>query len=230
MSTSQLSPLQADILAAFFRREQRFFLTGGAALAGFHLGHRRTADLDLFTTQDELGATGDLDAGDVALKAAAQEIGASVENIQTSPEFRRRLVKRGDDRVVVDLVLERAVQVRPEKQLIGGIRVDVPEEILANKLCTLLSRSEPRDLVDVHALKQYGLSVEAALPLAARKDGGLTPASLAWVLSQIEIPDDARVPGGISPAELRAFVEELISLLTRLAHPGKKSRQGGSDL
>lgn len=227
MGASQLSPLQEELLTAFFRREQRFFLTGGAALAGFHLKHRRTADLDLFTTPSAPGGTGDLDTGDAALKAAAHELGAMLENLQTTPDFRRRLVKRGNDRVVVDLVVDRTLQVHPEKQIIGDIRIDRPEEILANKLCTLLSRSEPRDLVDVYALERAGHPVEVALPLAARKDGGLTPASLAWVLSEIEIGDDARIPGGVSPADLRIFLEDLITRLTRLAHPGQKSAPGG---
>src|SRR5437773_2130277 len=64
LSKSQLSPLQEEILGAFFQREDRFFLTGGAALAGFHLMHRRTADLDLFTDGPDL-----LDAGETALRA-----------------------------------------------------------------------------------------------------------------------------------------------------------------
>ena len=46
---SKLTALQRDVLDAFFQRERGFFLTGGAALAGFHLGHRATDDLDLFT-------------------------------------------------------------------------------------------------------------------------------------------------------------------------------------
>ena len=46
---SRLTPLQRDLLDAFFAREQRLFLTGGGALAGFYLGHRTTEDLDLFT-------------------------------------------------------------------------------------------------------------------------------------------------------------------------------------
>jgi hypothetical protein len=46
---SKLTAFQKDVLDAFFRRERGFFLTGGAALAGFHLGHRTTDDLDLFT-------------------------------------------------------------------------------------------------------------------------------------------------------------------------------------
>jgi len=52
LPASQLSPLQEEILRFFFQREDRFFLTGGAALAGFHLKHRRTADLDFFTILD----------------------------------------------------------------------------------------------------------------------------------------------------------------------------------
>ena len=35
---SKLTALQRDVLEAFFQRERGFFLTGGAALAGFHLG------------------------------------------------------------------------------------------------------------------------------------------------------------------------------------------------
>jgi hypothetical protein len=43
-SPSRLTPLQRDLLDAFFAREQRFALTGGAALAGFYFGHRRSSE------------------------------------------------------------------------------------------------------------------------------------------------------------------------------------------
>lgn len=227
MPKSLLSPMQEELLASFFRREQRFFLTGGAALAGFHLGHRRTGDVDLFTTpRREPSAQGPLDDGDAALRASAEEMNAVVENIETTPEFRRRLVKRGNDRVKVDLVVDHAAQGYPEKLRIGDIRVDPPEEILANKLCTLLSRTEPRDLVDVYELERAGYRIEDALPLAARKDGGLTPAVLAWILSQIEIGEEAALPGGVPAADIRVFLEDLISRLTRLGFP-EKGDSGG---
>jgi len=215
---SQLSPLQEEVLRFFFQRENRFFLTGGAALAGFHLKHRRTADLDFFTTPD-LGVADILDAGESALRAVAAHIGATIENVQTEPDIRRRLVKRGADRVMVDLAVDRAVQGYPEKLAFGDVRVDPPEEILANKVCTLLSRSEVRDYVDVYALERAGLRVENALMLAARKDASVTPANLAWVLSQVQIGDDARIPGGVTPEELRRFLADLIARLTRLAFP-----------
>lgn len=213
MIASRLTPLQRDLLEAFFQRESRFFLTGGAALVGYHLGHRETADLDLFTTADLLAS------GEVALQAAVTAVGASIENLQTSPDFRRQLVTRGGESVVVDLVHERAPQGEQPKMDFGAVRVDPPGEILANKLCTLLSRAEIRDLVDVLALEHAGHRAEEAVPLAMRKDGGLTPAQLAWVLSQITLGEDAHIPGGLSVVEVRAFVADLIVRLTRLAFP-----------
>jgi len=210
---SRLTPLQRDLLEAFFRRESRFFLTGGAALAGFHLGHRETHDLDLFTTSPAL------DAGDSALSDSVKELGATVENTQTAPTFRRRLVRRGDESVVVDLVLDESPQRTAEKSAIGSIRVDPPEEILVNKLCALLSRAELRDLVDLRALENAGHSLEEALAFAREKDGGLTPAQLAWVLSEIELGDAAVIPGGGSVNELRAYLDALEARLARLAFP-----------
>jgi hypothetical protein len=119
----------------------------------------------------------------------------------------------------VDLVIEHAEQLRPEKPLHGVVRVDPAEEIFANKLCALLGRSEIRDLVDVRALEGLGLSLTEALAAGQRKDGGLTPAQLAWVLSQITIGDSAALPGEVPPAELRGYLRGLIDRLVRLAHP-----------
>lgn len=210
---SKLTPLQWDILVAFFARENRFFLSGGAALAGFHLGHRETHDLDLFTTDDSL------DSGTDVLGEIAREFKGSLEPIRTSPDFRRFVIRRGQEAVVVDLVRERAAQRCPDKSEVNGIRVDPPEEILANKLCTLLARSEIRDLVDVRELERAGYAVEEAFSAAVAKDGGLTPGQLAWVLSQIEISDDLTPPGSVSAEELRRYLKDLTGRLARLAFP-----------
>lgn len=213
MANSTLNRLQKDFLGVFFRRENRFFLTGGAALVGFHLFHRETHDLDLFTLEDEI------EKGFSTVMETARELGASVEAIQTSPDLRRLLLRRGTEAIVVDLVRERVVQLVTEKPVIDGIRVDPPEEILANKLCALLARSEVRDLIDVRQLEIAGYRLEAALPVAALKDTGLTPAQLGWVLSQIELGDDFIPPGRVSVADLRDYLAELITRLTTLAFP-----------
>ncbi len=213
MTKTSLDNLQTDFLQAFFARENSFFLSGGAALVGFYFGHRETHDLDLFTLENEV------ENGFRLVNAVAKQLNASVEAIQTSPDFRRLLVKRDDEAIVVDLVREYVFQIEREKPVINGIRVDTPEEILANKLCALLSRSEIRDLVDVRELENAGFNLENALQTAARKDSGLTPAQLAWVLNQIKLGDDLQPPGNVSVLELRGYLNDLIDRLKRLALP-----------
>jgi len=213
LAESRLTSLQRAVLEAFFRRERGFFLSGGGALAGFYLGHRETHDLDLFTVEPIL------DRGGTALRDVADELGATVERLQTSPDFQRWLVCREEEGVVVDLVRERVPQLHGTKRSAGAVLVDPPEEILANKLCTLLSRAEIRDLVDVMALERAGYRVDDQIAGANRKDGGFTPAQLGWVLGGLEIGDEAQLPGGVSAADLRAYVTELRARLARIAFP-----------
>ena len=214
MSDSVLTPLQEELLAAFFRYETGFFLTGGAALAGFYLGHRTTEDLDLFATDETTWQRGRR-----ALAAAAGALDASLETVQDVPGFARFVVTRGADAVVVDLVLDRAPQQHPDKSVHAGIRVDPIEEIVANKLTTVVSRAEPKDLVDLMVLEDHGHRIDDHLAAAYAKDGGCTPATVAWVLSEVEIPDAAELPGGVEPSRLRAFIEDLVRRLGRVSFP-----------
>ena len=210
---SRLDSLQQEVLKAFFEYERGFFLTGGAALAGFYLQHRTTKDLDLFTVEDRL------EEGAAALAAVAQDMGGSLESLVVYVDFRRYLLRRGTSSVVVELVRDRAPQVVATKSVMGSIRIDPPEEIIANKLCTLLSRAEIRDLVDLRALEGAGYRVEDHMESASRKDAGLTPGQLGWVLSQIVIGDDARLPEGVSPEVLRQYLRDLENRLAGMAFP-----------
>jgi hypothetical protein len=213
-SPNRLTALQRAVLAAFFAREREFFLSGGAALVGYHLGHRETLDLDLFTTRPEA-----FERGRFVLAEVAAALGATLEVRQDAPGFRRVVLDRSGEAVVVDTVLDRVPQVVGEKPDIGGVRVDPPQEILANKLCAIVGRAEERDLVDLWALERSGLRVENALPDALAKDGGCTPATLAWLLDQIGIPDGMALPGGVSAGELREWIGGLVKRLRGLAHP-----------
>ncbi len=204
MASSKLTALQKEFLDSFFSREQRFLLTGGAALAGFYLGHRETDDLD---------------EGFALISEIARDSGTPIESLQTAPDFRRLLMRRGSEDVVIDLVRDRVAQMVSEKPVVGGICIDPPEEILANKLCALLSRSEIRDLVDVRALEMAGYAIEDTLEAARLKDTGLTAAQLGWVLSQIKMGDDLIAPGGVSVEELRRYLDDLIARLSRMAFP-----------
>jgi hypothetical protein len=214
--SSSLSSLQRDLLDAFFAREQRFFLTGGAALVGFYLHHRRTSDLDLFATREA-----SIEDGGRALHAAAEAIGATVESLQESQDFRRFATRRGEELTIVDLVIDRAPQASVDKQSIGNIRLDPPREIAANKLCMLLDRMEVRDLVDLKLLLASGITLAETLADARKKHAGADPATLSWLLGEFRIP--SRHPtldeSGVAASELEAFRQTLIDELAKLALP-----------
>src|SRR5690348_11148515 len=107
---SKLTAFQREVLDAFFQRERGFFLTGGAALAGFHLGHRTTDDLDLFTLQQAA-----FERSRFVLADVAAALGAVLEVRQDAPGFKRVVLSRGDEGLVVDLVKDVSSQLHPDK-------------------------------------------------------------------------------------------------------------------
>jgi Nucleotidyl transferase AbiEii toxin, Type IV TA system len=211
-SNSKLSELQKKVLQAFFARERRFRLTGGAALAGFYLGHRVTDDLDLFTAEADAFAT-----AKGTMEEVTSELGGSLIVRQDAPRFKRLIITAFASSLVIDLVHDTGSELL--KREIDGIVVDSPEEIVANKLTTLVGRAEERDIVDLYFLERAGYPALGGLALALEKDGGCTPATLAWLLSEVEIPDVAKLPGDVSASELRSYVQGLVTELRRLALP-----------
>jgi hypothetical protein len=213
-SSSTLSTLQRELLGAFFDRTQSFFLTGGAALAEFYLHHRETKDLDLFATPEA-----QIEDGVRALIAASQAITAIASIMQADGDFRRFAVARDGELTLVDLVIDRAPQAIPEKTLFGRVRVDPPREIAANKLCALLDRSEPRDLVDLKLLLASGLRLEDACNDALVKHASADPATLAWAIAQLHLEPASVIPAGVDLAGLEKFRTDLVDQLACLALP-----------
>ena len=213
MSRGRLSPFQAAVLDEFFAHERGFFLSGGGALAGFHLKHRETTDLDLFTSSADA-----FERARLSLPHLAKAIGGSLSVLQDAPGFRRVILERNSEALVVDLVLDIGPQLH-EKTEIDGIIVDPVEEIFSNKLTTLVSRQEVRDLVDVLELERRGLRVEAFLAEASTKDGGCTPATLAWLLNQWQLPANLKLPAAYQVEQLRLFKDELAERMAIAAHP-----------
>ena len=206
-----LSPLQRRLITALAKRDRRFFLTGGGVLAGFVLGHRTTDDLDFFTSDGAAMAEADAIA-----RALASDTGARIEALSTNPEHRRYLLRTDDEGVRIDFVFDRVAQLYPKVDR-EGVLMDSTEEIFVNKICALVGRSEVRDLVDVMCLEATGLRVEDYLPAARTKDGGVSPATLAWVLSQLRIP--GTLPGAVTRDELSSYAASLEARMRHAARP-----------
>jgi hypothetical protein len=212
-----LTPLKRDFLERFFARNQRFFLTGGSALGIFYLDHRLSYDLDFFTTE----------AGPIQWHLLENQVLAIVEEMQAksraitaAPEFHRFEITRGSERELLDFVLERVPQVDPQKAQVGVIRVDTIREIAVNKLCTLLSRCELKDVIDLYFLQQRGFDLVALIPLAQQKEGGLDPAMISYLLADLKverIPEYVLEP--LTPRQLVEFIRALQQTMAALAFP-----------
>lgn len=219
MSGDRLSALQWRILELLSGVDPAWTLTGGGALAGIYLRHRVTKDLDLFWRQlDQLGAL----PGEVRARLTAA--GLEVAPIQTSATFVRFRVNNPQDVCIVDLVAEPGAPLEAPIQITVGqaaIAVDTQHEILVNKLCTLLGRSEIRDLQDVRELLEHGADLERGLTDAPRKDGGFSPLTLAWVLRSLPT-EKLAVAAGLSQeqgAELELFKQRLVQALLDKSAP-----------
>lgn len=140
--------------------------------------------------------------------------------MSTWPEFQRVMVRRREEATIVDLVIDRAPAVEAAPVDFEGIAVHGLREIAANRVCALLGRCELRDLVDLKAILARGHSLEQAMADAVQKDGGVSPATLAWLLEQLRIGQDAAIPGGMSATELDGFRADLVRRLRAMAWPG----------
>ena len=188
-------------------------LFGGAAILGTHASHRETHDLDFFwSPASTLGRR----AAEVTARLEAA--GFATERITTSPAFVRIRVSAGGESVVVDLVAEPRPR-RREQVAIEGVDVwaSPRADLLTNKLCSLLSRQEGRDLWDVRVLLEAGEDLEAAIARAPDEDAGFSPLTLAWVLRDWPMHAVAQASGW--EPELRdrlsVFRDELVERLIR---------------
>ena len=181
--------------------------SGGRGLAVF--------DLDLFTTETVEAK----EVQNVILRVSAK-IAAHCTGVRSSPDFHRFKLTRGDEREIIDVVVDRVPQVDALKACVDGIRVDTLREILANKLSTLVSRSELKDLVDLYFLEMSGCDLLAAIPDARAKDAGWEPAVVAMLLDEmhLEVPPEWLIRE-VSVAELEAFIRKLRLGLAERALP-----------
>jgi len=100
---------------------------------------------------------------------------------------------------------------------IEGIVVESLADLRASKLICILSRSEPRDLVDLYFLDQAGFPPEHDLDIALRKDSGIDPGVLAWLLAQFPTHPLPVLLEPLTAEQLESFRTALAEKLRRAA-------------
>lgn len=188
-------------------------LGGGAALAGAYLAHRLSGDIDLFCH-----AADDVRRLVEQLSPIAAATALQIEIVRDAGTFVRARVDGTGSPLELDLVHESTPDLEAPAE-VEGVLVESLADLRASKLTCVLSRSEPRDLVDLMFLDRAGYPPERDLPLALHKDSGIDPGILAWLLGQFPTRPLPSMLVSADEQDLIQFRDGLRERMRRVAVP-----------
>lgn len=147
--TSILTPTQKEFLKLFGRTSlsDKFYLTGGTALAEFYIPYRLSEDLDFFSENEV-----DLQEITSFIKSIKKKVGYTSLDISTS--FNRNLIFLEFDSketLKTEFTYFPFPQIaKPKKKY--GIKVDSIIDIAVNKLFTIYQKPRSRDFMDLYLI------------------------------------------------------------------------------
>ncbi len=128
-----------------------FYLTGGTALGRFYLKHRHSEDLDFFVNDDNEYPE------HIKKISTALNSNFNIDKSKTVTyeNFTRFFIQEDDSFLKIEFINDIGYRSgKPEKIFFGLI--DTPLNILSNKIYTLISRDEPKDMFDIiHIALKY---------------------------------------------------------------------------
>lgn len=165
--------LQDKFLTQFFSLPfaDRFYLTGGTALARFYFHHRESFDLDLFTNEESV----DFNQVNMAIINLLNEVQVIIDTQVTTPTFLQYIThtKRGAT-LKIDVVKDVPVHFG-SIQTKERVRIDSIENIGSNKILAIFGRTDAKDYVDLFwILNNTPLTIDQLFTHATKKDLGLT--------------------------------------------------------
>jgi hypothetical protein len=149
----------------------------------------------------------------------ATETGTRVQIVRDAGTFVRARFEPPGPALEIDVVFDSTTDIEPPPPPVEGIVIESLPDLRVNKLTCLLSRSEPRDLVDLLFLDRAGHPPENDLLLALRKDAGIDPGVLAWLLGQFPVEPLPIMLLPLEVHELRTFRDDLRERFRRIGVP-----------
>lgn len=173
-----INKIQKAILSLFGQvlESNSFYLTGGTALAEFYLKHRRSNDLDFFTTTEEI-----IVPFSQRLEEALRADGMTVQRQRSLHSFVELMANIGNEATIIHLAQDASFRFEEIKEFpqYPKLKVDSLVDIASNKLLTLFGRATLRDFIDVYTIVKKGLfSPEELIEKAKLKDPGF---DLYWL-------------------------------------------------
>lgn len=153
---SILTPHQKEVLNAITQERyftDRYYLTGGTALAEYYLKHRFSEDLDLFNESEEVNPD--------RIAQFWNSKGPGLDIITVQPKnflglYEYFLHFRDETILKVDFNYYPFERIE-KKRKVGGLEIDSIYDIAVNKVHTLTMRQKARDYVDIYfIIKEKG--------------------------------------------------------------------------
>jgi len=166
-----LYPLQDRVLKVLDTLETPFYLTGGTALSRCYFNHRYSDDLDLFVNKEpRFGALAERIVNGLGFEF-------EVEVVLKSESYYSLMINKILKLEMVNDVAFRAGELE-RKDIFS--RVDNVLNILSNKLSAIISRDEPKDVVDIWVIsKKTPVNWPSIFQAVGSKAVGIFPPGVA---------------------------------------------------
>ena len=173
-----ISKIQKSILNQFggAPESEYFYLTGGTALAEFYLKHRKSNDLDFFTTTEEI-----IVSFSHRLEETLKNNEMNVKRQRGLRSFVELFIDNGKESTIIHIALDSSFRFEELKEFPAypKLKVDSLVDIASNKLLALFSRATLRDFIDVYTLVKKGyFKPDDLIEKAKNKDPGF---DLYWL-------------------------------------------------
>jgi hypothetical protein len=217
-SNGIITDLQREILLIFstIPDSDMFYLTGGTALTEFYLAHRKSFDLDIFTTEKALVIPFSRAFEDEIKKVFQIKV---IRRLETFVEFE---VSGKDEKTRVQIALDSPFRFENPVDSDIGIKVNDYTDLIVDKLLAFFGRAEPRDAVDLFFIlkdEDFWKLTE----LAKGKDPGFDLYWMAIALKKVEnFPDEINLwpvdmIKDVNPKEIKTLFSKLaIEIMERI--------------
>lgn len=182
-----ISDLQKRLLLALHNLSDSpyFYLTGGTALAEFYFGHRKSYDLDIFTSEQGLVLPFSR-----IVEEKLKKIFPSLNVVRRFSSFVEFEISQEDEIIKLQFAYDSLFRFKDPVDSDLGIKINNYKDLVVDKFLAFFGRVEPRDAIDLFFILQRE-DIEKIAELAAQKDPGFDMYWLAVALEKVkDFPDN----------------------------------------
>ena len=182
-----ISDLQKRLLLALHNLSDSpyFYLTGGTALAEFYFGHRKSYDLDIFTSEQGLVLPFSR-----IVEEKLKKIFFSLNVVRRFSSFVEFEISQEDEIIKLKFAYDSPFRFKDPVDSYLGIKINNYKDLVVDKFLAFFGSVEPRDAIDLFFILQRE-DIEKIAELAAQKDPGFDMYWLAVALEKVkDFPDN----------------------------------------